>query len=115
MRSLKIVIIKYLRNTVFPHMVSAETILFLNLEIVANSNSCRNISILYMINTISAAETIQGRKLYEEYSIQMVQLKKKLIIFPSKKPDSCSTNVLTLLLNYYLLQSKQKASDSKKL
>ena len=68
-----------------------------------------------MINTISAAETIQGRKLYEEYSIQMVQLKKKLIIFPSKKPDSCSTNVLTLLLNYYLLQSKQKASDSKKL
>jgi len=37
------------------------------------------------------------------------------VVFLSKKPDSCSTNVLTLLLNYYLLQSKQKASDSKKL
>ena len=36
--------------TVFPHIVSAETIYFLNLEIVANSNSCRNISIFYFIN-----------------------------------------------------------------
>ena len=79
-----------------------------------------------MINWIFAAETIQGRKLFKggnymrKYGIQMVQLKNSLslymlIIFLSKKPDSCSTNVLTLLLNYYLLQSKQKASDSKKL
>ena len=29
--------------TVFPHIVSTETIFFLNLEIVANLNSCRNI------------------------------------------------------------------------
>merc|ERR1740129_17139 len=75
---------------------------FLNLEIVPNSNSCRNISILYMINTISAAETIQGRKLYEEYSIQMVQLKKKLIIFPSKKTrlllNQCTDLIIKLLL-----------------
>ena len=35
---------KFNLGTVFPHIVSAETI-FLNLEIVANSNSCRNISI----------------------------------------------------------------------
>ena len=33
---------------------------FLNLEIVANSNSCRNISIFYLINWTFAAETIQG-------------------------------------------------------
>ena len=39
---------------------------FLNLEIIANSNSCRNISIFYLVNWIFAAETIQGRKLYEE-------------------------------------------------
>ena len=45
---------------------------FFNLEIVVNSNSCCNISISYLINCISAcgnysrAETIQGRKLYEE-------------------------------------------------
>ena len=54
--------------TVFLHIVSAETILysFLNLEIVENSNSCRNISISYLINWYFAAETIQGRKLYEE-------------------------------------------------
>ena len=39
---------------------------FLNLEIVANSNICCIISILYLINWFFAAETIQGRKLYEE-------------------------------------------------
>ena len=39
---------------------------FLNLKIVANSNSCRNISISYLRNLFFAAETIQGRKLYEE-------------------------------------------------
>ena len=45
---------------------------FLNLEIVANSNSCRNISI-FLLNKLnfccrnySREETIQGRKLYEE-------------------------------------------------
>ena len=37
---------------------------FLNLEILANSNSCSNISIFYLINLFFAAETIQGRKLY---------------------------------------------------
>merc|ERR1711956_119626 len=36
---------------------------FLNLEIVDNSNSCRNISIFYLINKILTAETIQERKL----------------------------------------------------
>ena len=35
---------------------------FLNLEIVANSNSCRNISIFYLINWIFAVETIWGNK-----------------------------------------------------
>ena len=30
---------------------------FMNLEIVANSNSCRNTSIFYLINEIFAAET----------------------------------------------------------
>ena len=39
---------------------------FFNLEIVENSNSCRNISIFYLINWYFTAETIQGRKLYEE-------------------------------------------------
>ena len=39
---------------------------FLNLEIVANSNSCRNISIFYLINWIFDAETILGWKQYEE-------------------------------------------------
>ena len=38
---------------------------FLNLEIVANSNSCRNIYIFYLINWFFAAETIQGRKLFK--------------------------------------------------
>ena len=33
-------------TTVFPHIVSLETIPFWNLEIVANSNTCRNISFL---------------------------------------------------------------------
>ena len=37
----------------------------LNLQIVANSNSCRNISFLHLINWIFAAETIQGRKLFK--------------------------------------------------
>ena len=39
---------------------------YLNLEIVANSNSCCNISFFYLINWIYAAETIQGRKLFKE-------------------------------------------------
>ena len=42
-----------------------ETYSFLNFEIVANSNSCRNISILYLLNWIFIAETIQGRKLFK--------------------------------------------------
>ena len=37
------------QNIVISHIVLAETVLFLNLEIVANSNSCRNISIFYLI------------------------------------------------------------------
>ena len=60
---------KEIRNiiliTVFPHLFSAETILFFNLEIIANSNSCRNISILYLINKIFAGETIQKRKVFK--------------------------------------------------
>ena len=50
-------------NTVFPHIFSAETILFLNLEIVGNSNSCRKFQ---LFTQYIAVETIQGRKLYEE-------------------------------------------------
>ena len=57
----------------FPYIVSAETILFLNLKIVPNSNSCHNISIFYLLNKLnfccgnySREGTIQGRKLYEE-------------------------------------------------
>ena len=38
---------------------------FLNLEIVANSSSCCNISILCLINRIFAAESIPGPKLNE--------------------------------------------------
>ena len=38
---------------------------FLNLEIVANSNSCHNISIFYLINWILASETIWGNTVYE--------------------------------------------------
>ena len=38
---------------------------FLNLEIVANSNSFRDISIFYFVNWIFAVETIQGRKLFK--------------------------------------------------
>ena len=52
-------------GTVFPHMVSAETIPFLNFEILANSNSYRNISIFHLINWIVVAEIIQERKLLE--------------------------------------------------
>ena len=36
--------------TIFPHIVSAKIILLSNLQIVASSNSCRNISIFYLIN-----------------------------------------------------------------
>ena len=39
---------------------------FSNLKIVANLNSCRNISIFYLINWFFAAETIQGRKLIKD-------------------------------------------------
>ena len=52
-------------RAVFPHIVSGETIIFLNLDIVVNSNSCRNISFFHLINWIFAAETIQGRKLFK--------------------------------------------------
>ena len=38
----------------------------LNLEIVANSNRCHNISVFYLISWIFSMETIQGQKLYEE-------------------------------------------------
>jgi hypothetical protein len=47
---------------------------FLDLKIVANSNSCRNISIFYLINRIFAAEPIQGRKLFKETGWRIVCL-----------------------------------------
>ena len=50
-------------DTVFPYIVSAEPILFLDFEIVANSNICRDISFFTLINWIFGLETIQGRKL----------------------------------------------------
>ena len=54
------------KHTVFPCILSAESILFLNLEIVENSNSCRKIQVFtYLMNWIFAAETIQGRKLFK--------------------------------------------------
>ena len=46
--------------TVVPHIVSAGNYSLWNLEIAANSNSCPNISIFYIINCIFAAETIKG-------------------------------------------------------
>ena len=49
---------KHLWITVFPHIVSGETILFWILEIIASSNSCCNISFFYLIEWILAAETI---------------------------------------------------------
>ena len=57
--------------TVFPHIVSEETILFLNLEIVTNSNSCAIFHFfLKKLNACfgnySREETVQGQKLYEE-------------------------------------------------
>ena len=53
---------------------------FLDLEIVANSNSCRNISISYVVNWIFAAETIQGRKIFKGgiYSRQEIIQGRKL-------------------------------------
>ena len=36
------------------------------MEIVANSNSCPNISFFYLIDCIFAMESTQWRKLYEE-------------------------------------------------
>ena len=49
-----------IRYTVFPHIVSAETILFLNLEIQ------RSQYIRPKVTVHKGVETIQGRKLYEE-------------------------------------------------
>ena len=51
---------------------------FLNLEIMPNLNSCRNISIFYLIHWIFAAKTIQGRKLFKggNYMRQYGRLKK---------------------------------------
>ena len=40
------------QTTVFPHILSAETIFYFNLEIAANSNSCRNISI-FLLNKLN--------------------------------------------------------------
>ena len=68
--------------TVFPHIVSPETFSFLNLEIVANLNSCNNISSLLVF----PAETIQGRKLFQgrnnmrKYDIWNYHIKKCFIL-----------------------------------
>ena len=52
-------------HTVVPHIhIVSDS--FLNMEIVANSNNCRNISIFYLINRIFAAEIIQEWKLQKE-------------------------------------------------
>ena len=74
-----------------------------NLDMIKMNFCCRN---------YSREETIWGK-------IQMVQLKNslslyKLIIFLSKKPDSCSTNVLTLLLNYYTYYRASKRPQTAK-
>ena len=79
---------------------------FLNLEIIANSNSCRNISILYLINWFLDAETIQGRKLYEEIryvkissmgkvlSLHMCKLLDRLGAYKAEKVCSYSSGFL---------------------
>ena len=60
----------HLKNLFIAYRISANSFRrnhsFLTLEIVANSNSCCNISIFYLINWIFAGETIQGRKLFAE-------------------------------------------------
>ena len=50
------------KDTVFPHISSLRG----DLVMVANSNSCHNISIFYLINLFFAVETMQGRKLHDE-------------------------------------------------
>ena len=50
--------LKNFSYTVFRHIVSAETIPFWNLEIVANSNSCRDISFYYLIKWFFAAQKL---------------------------------------------------------
>ena len=53
---------------------------FLNFEIVANLNSCRNISSFYLIIwNYSWEETIQGLKLHEEIWYQKISKGKKIL------------------------------------
>ena len=53
------------KHTVFPRIVSAETILFWKWKMWKFSFSFCIIAILYFINWIVAAETIQGGKLFK--------------------------------------------------
>ena len=74
---------------------------FLHLEIVSNSDSCRNIWIFYLINWIFAVcenysreETIQGRKLYEK--IRYLYLLKIINNFKAPKNKNTSNIPTTL-------------------
>ena len=51
--------------TVFPRIVSAETILFWNWKLCKFSYSFRIMAIFYFINWIVAAETMEGGKLFK--------------------------------------------------
>ena len=54
----------------FMYRISSWNYSFLNLKIVVNSNSCRNISIFYLTNWIFAVETIQGGNYMRKYGTQ---------------------------------------------
>ena len=65
----------------------------LNLEIVANLNSCHNFSIFDLINWIFGAESIQERKLYEELWYVILQFATLTHITVVKKAQLCSKYV----------------------
>ena len=65
--------------TVFPRIVSAETILFLNLTLCNVLSSLVTVH-MYRCGNYSREETIQGRKLYEEIGTQNTQNAHKVLV-----------------------------------
>ena len=95
------------QTTVFPHILSAETIFFFNLEIAANSNSCRNISI-FLLNKLN----FLLRKLFKggNYSRAETILKKTVctkVEFTVRctRHDNCPLILLPSLIHWYFYQN----------
>ena len=79
--------------TVFPYILSLENYSFFNLKIIANLNSCHNISISYLIHWFFAAETIRWTTMFIYLCLLFFNI--FFFFFPAASPTASAISTTT--------------------